>query len=62
MTGGSKGKEKLYEFLAQKYGWTFQEIANMTPKNQQVACGVVDNTLTFNTMREYEAWRMSSGK
>lgn len=45
--------------MAQKYGWTYDEIANMTPKQQQAAIGVVDNTLTFRTAKEYQNWMMS---
>jgi len=48
--------------LAQKYGYTPDEIADLSPKRQQMLCGVVDNTMTFNTAREYEEWMLHKGK
>ena len=51
-------KSPVYQALAQRYGWTFGVIANMTSRQQLVALSSEgsDETITFQSMREYREW------
>lgn len=50
-------KEKLYRSLAEAYGWTFNEIADMTPAQQAIACGEsFAPTMYFETEEDYVKW------
>jgi hypothetical protein len=44
------------------YGYTPQEIAGMTPQQQQAMLdSSADELLTFATQAEYDSWRASRG-
>ncbi len=48
----------MYVFIAKKFGYTFEQIADMTPTQHKVLLGQIDNTLTFADSRAYTRWRM----
>lgn len=50
-------KAKVYQVLAQKFGYTPSQIADMTRTQQQVLLGQIDNTITFRDEKQYGEWR-----
>ena len=54
-------KRKLYVALAEKYGWTYQEIRLMTPY-QQLWSLKDDKPIVFDTEEEYRQWQRTAHK
>lgn len=59
MRGSKFTKANRYQWLAEKYNFTPEQIASMSPAIQLVLCGVIDNTKTFPDMKAYQEWMMS---
>lgn len=55
----------MYRVLSAKYGWTPQQIADMTPAQQLMYCDAESrdgDIITFNTMREAQEFLNAHGR
>jgi hypothetical protein len=56
----------MYVYLSTTYGWTFEQIRQMTPKEQLAAIRSPEKQkqgiVTFKDKRELEQYRASRGK
>jgi len=47
---------QVYRALAELYGWTPDEIADLTPQQQAEFLGQGGDTMIFRTMDEFRRW------
>jgi hypothetical protein len=59
-------RPEVYRALARRYGWTFDQIADMPPTAQQEALRhdkkKNNDPLRFDTEDEYLAWKMTQSR
>jgi hypothetical protein len=53
-------RNEIYLTIAERYGWTLDYIASLTPSQILTSyTGVVSKTVTFKTEEEYTTWLKS---